>query len=360
MTSSPDRPRSSGESIGVGADVEVAEVPADLTTAPAGAVTAAEGRVPDFFIVGHQKCGTTALYLMLRSHPQVFMSDVKEPRFFASDQRSRLASQAPSSLRPRTLDAYLALFAGARPDQRVGEASPQYLRSAVAAADIASLQPAARIVAILREPASYLRSFHQQMVSSNVETQSDFRKAMALEDARREGRRIPRRCHHPEALLYSDHVRYVEQLRRYHAAFGRDQVLVLVYEDFRRDNEATVRRVLRFLEVDDGHPIESTDTNKVKAIRSRPLHHLANAGRRARRNPDAAGAFAHAVNALTPRFTRSEGFRRCWRRVVYTSAPAPDEEFMLELRERFKPEVRTLSEYLNRDLLGAWGYDGGV
>ena len=315
------------------------------------------GRLPDFFIAGHQKCGTTALYLMVRSHPQIFMPDVKEPRFFASDQRSPLAPAAPGAARPRTLDAYLALFAAARPEQRVGEASPQYLRSTAAAAHIAALQPSARIIAILREPASFLRSFHLQMVSSNVETQSDFRKAMALEGERREGKRIPRNCHHPDALLYSDHVHYVQQLQRFHAVFPREQVLVLNYDDFRADNDATVRKVLRFLDVDDTQPIDSIDTNRVKAIRLRPLHQLANARRRASRSPGSAGPFGRTVDALTPTFMRDEAFRRRWRRLVYTAAPPPDQEFMLELRRRFKPEVQALSEYLERDLLGAWDYD---
>jgi Sulfotransferase domain len=315
------------------------------------------GRIPDFFITGHEKCGTTALYLMLRSHPQIFMADVKEPRFFASDQRSRFGVRAPSHVRPRTLDAYLELFTGASPEQRVGEASPQYLRSSVAAADIAALQPSARIVAILREPASYLRSFHLQMVASNVETQRVFRKAMALESERREGRRIPRRCHHPEALLYSDHVRYVEQLRRYEAVFPREQMLVLIYDDFRSDNDATVRKVLRFLDVDETYPVATVETKRLNAIRSVSLHHLANAGRRGRRNPEAASLFDRAVNALTPEFMRGEEIRRRWRRVVYRPAPAPDQEFMLELRRRFKPQVEELNEYLGRDLVTLWGYN---
>ena len=325
-----------------------------------GAVGAHGERVPDFFIVGHQKCGTTALYLMLKSHPAIFMSDVKEPRYFASDQRSRFTRGAPSSRRPRTLEAYLSLFAGARPEQRVGEASPQYLRSTAAPQEIAALAPSARMIAILREPASYLRSFHLQTVSSNVETQRDFRKAIELEDERRRGKRIPRHCHHPEALLYSDHVRYVDQLRRYHAVFPREQVLVLVYEDFRRDNEATVRKVLRFLEVDETHPIESIDTKPVKAIRSLPLHQLAGAGKRAHKNPTGAAPLERAVNALTPGFMRGESFRRRWRRLVYAAPAPPDEQFMLELRRRFKPEVQALSDYLGKDMLSAWGYDQRV
>ncbi len=316
-----------------------------------------ERRVPDFFIVGHQKCGTTALYMMLRAHPQIFMPENKEPKFFASDLRSRFPVRSPEARRLRTLDGYLSLFEDALPEQRVGEASPQYLRSRAAPGNIAQLQPAARIIAILREPASFVRSFHLQMVSSNVESQRNLGKAIALEEERREGRRIPRRCMIPEALQYSDHVRYVEQLRRYHEAFGAENVLVIIYDDFRRDNDGTVRSVLRFLEVDDTLPIDAIDTKPLKAVRSLQLHHLANAARTARTNPLAAGPVGRAVNALTPRPLRSDSFRAQWRRVVYRTPSPPDEKLMLELRRRYKPEVVALSDYLGRDLLGLWGYD---
>lgn len=335
---------------------ELKEVVAgEAAPAAGGAPTA---RVPDFFIAGHQKCGTTALYSMLKNHPQIFMPDVKEPLYFASDLRSRFRVRSPAAQRLRTLDGYLSLFSAASPEQLVGDASPQYLRSRAAPSAIAEMQPDARIIVILREPASFLRSFHLQMVSSNVESQRDLRKAVALEEVRREGRRIPRRCHHPDALQYSDHVRYVEQLSRFRAVFPPEQVLVLIYEDFRRDNVATVRTVLRFLEVDDSSPIETIEIKPVEGVRSLQLHHLANAARVARLNPVAAGPFGRAVNALTPRPLRSEAFRALWRRVVYRAPPPPDEEFMLELRRRFKGEVVAISDYLGRDLVTEWGYDG--
>lgn len=309
------------------------------------------GRIPDFFVVGHQKCGTTALYLMLKPHPQIYLSDVKEPRFFVPELLS------PGGKLSK-LDYYMSLFAGASREQRVGDASPQYIRSHTAARAIADLQPAARIVAILREPVSFLRSFHLQMVQSNIETQKDFRKALALEDLRRGGRRIPRGCKSREPLLYSDHVRYVEQLRRFHTAFSREQVLVLIYEDFRRDNEATVRRVLSFLGVDETHPVVRAETKPLKAVRSQPLRHLADSARTARLYPAAAGPLGRAVNALTPRQLRSESFRAKWRKFVYKTPDPADEELIRELRRRFKPEVVALSEYLDRDLVALWGYDG--
>ena len=106
------------------------------------------------------------------------------------------------------------------------------------------------------------------------ETEKDFRKALALEEVRREGRAIPRYTYWPQALLYSEHVRYVEQLRRYHAVFPPEQVLVLIYEDFRRDNEAAVRQVLRFLDVDDAprsRRWRRTPTVRVRSQRRRVI-----------------------------------------------------------------------------------------
>jgi hypothetical protein len=317
-------------------------------------------RIPDFFIVGHQKCGTTALWAMLRRHPQIFMPDQKEPRFLAPDLASRFVQRGEwkPDRRPRSLEQYLSLFAPAGPEQRAGEASPEYLRSSVAATRIAELQPAARVIAILREPASFLRSLHLQLVSSNVETQRDFRKALALEGARRRGKRIPHRCHHPESLLYSDHVHYVDQLRRFHAELPREHVLVLIYEDFKRDNETTLHRVLRFLEVDDTAPIEVLQTKPVKAVRSLALHQLVGSVRAARDRPAAASPVSRAANALMPtRLRQGERFRATWQRVVYTTPTGADDELMRELRRRFKGEVEAVSEYLDRDLIMLWGYD---
>lgn len=316
-------------------------------------------RVPDFFIVGHQKCGTTALYEMLKGHPQIFLPDVKEPKYFISEGRSRAAQKAPAQrARMHTLDGYLSLFAAAGPEQTVGEASPQYLRSPIAAARIAEVQPAARIIAILREPVSFLRSFHLQMLGTNTEDQKEFRKAIVLEEGRRHGKRIPRHCQYPANLMYTEHVRYVEQLRRFEAQFSRENMLVLIYDDYRRDNEEAVRSVQRFLGVDETTQIELIETMPNQAVRFVALHQLAWAARHARRYPGNADLSARAVNALTPRVLRSDAVRARWRRVVYRAPRSLDEEFVQELSRRFKPEVVALSEYLDRDLVKLWGYDG--
>ncbi len=269
---------------------------------------------------------------------------MKEPRYFAFDLRSSVGERAPES-RPRTLEGYLALFAAARPDQRLGEVSPQYLRSRLAAEEIARVQPDARIIAILREPASFLRSFHMQMVSSKVETQRDLRRALELEPSRREGRRLPRHCHHPDALMYSEHVRYAKQLRRFHEHFPPERVLVLIYEQFRADNAATVRTLLRFLGLDERADLPAVETRPLREVRSPTLHRLR-------------GTLRRALRAAPPGAApRVAGLGARWRRAAYVSPSAPDERLMAELRRRFRPDVEAVSEYLDRDLLGEWGYD---
>src|SRR5262249_55052544 len=155
---------------------------------------------------------------------QVYVSPIKEPRFFATDLRPRFAPPPGRAHElPQTIDEYVALFAGAETGQVAGEATPSYLFSAHAATNIARAQPAARCIAILREPASFLRSLHLQLLRSHVESEHDLRRALALERERAQGRHIPRRSHLPQLLAYSEHVRYTEQLRRYDAVLPREQ-----------------------------------------------------------------------------------------------------------------------------------------
>jgi hypothetical protein len=313
-------------------------------------------RIPDFFLAGHAKCGTTALYLMLRRHPQIFMPDLKEPQFFAPEMRSEAwrANELPG-----TREEYLALFAAAGPEQVAGEASPSYLRSPTAAQEIAAMAPDARIVAILREPASFLRSLHLQFVQTMIETEPDLRKALALEDRRREGDGLPRGTHVSQPFMYSEHVRYVEQLRRFRTAFGPERVLVLIYDDFREDNEGTARRIMGFLGVDDTVPIKPVEVNPTVRVRAGRLHAVKRAVHSAQ-GPAARGA-KNAVNAVIPGELRRRVVRplrrQLRRRVVFAQPAPPDEELMRELRARFRGEVAALSQDLDRDLLALWGYE---
>jgi hypothetical protein len=309
------------------------------------------GRVPDFFVVGHAKSGTTALYAMLSQHPQLFLG-IKEPRYFATELHYR---DRPGAT-PKTLEQYKAWFAAADPQQLIGDVSPDYLWSHHAPRLIAEAQPDARIVAILREPASFLHSLHRQWLRHYVETESDFGKALELEEPRRQGRQIPADTYWPNGLFYSDHARYVQQLRRYHELFGRERVLVLIYDDYLRDNQATVRQVLRFLDVDDDVPIRSRQFNESVDVQAPRLHGLLRKLTIA--DSPALAALKRSLTAITPRGLRQQALSTVRKRVVFGEPSAPDEALMLELRRRLQPEVAALSDYLGRDLTSLWGYDG--
>ena len=221
---------------------------------------------------------------------------------------------------------------------------------------IARARPDARIIAILREPASFLSSLHLQLLANHTEDETDFRKALALDEERRAGRAIPKWAFWPQAMIYSDRVRYVEQLRRYHAAFPPEQVLVIIYDDFRADNAAVLRRVLRFLDVDVDVPVEVPESNRtsrrVRYARVNDAARLLSMGR-----GRAFGSVNRAIKTVTSKRVRKAVLRPVYKRIVYGKPRPPDEQLMRELRVRFKPEVVALSDYLDRDLVSLWGYD---
>lgn len=310
-------------------------------------------RIPDFLIVGHPKCGTTALYEMLRSHPEIHMPDRKEPWFFAEELHEFMPPRPGGT--PRTVAEYAEWFTGAAPGQKIGEASPFYLWSTTAAANIAQVIPDARIIAILREPASFLHSLHLQLLELYIEVETDLRRATDLEHERRQGRSVPRYTYWPQLLLYSDYIRYVEQLQRFHAAFPSEQVKIIIYDDLRADNEAAVRDVRRFLDVDDSLPVDRVQANPTVAARSQKVNELVHAVGVGR------GPVSHTVKemikAVTPAGPRRRALHAFKRQVVFGPPPEPDEEVLHELRVRYKDQVIALSEYLNRDLVALWGYD---
>jgi hypothetical protein len=128
----------------------------------------------------------------------------------------------------------------------------------------------------------------------------------------------------------------------------------LIYDDFRRDNEATVRRVLRFLGVRDAAPIHVLEANPTVRPRSRRLHELVHAVS-VGRGPTSR-AVKGSLKAVTPERLRRDALHALRRRVVYRAPAEPDAVELLELRRRFVGEVIAASEYLGRDLVTEWGY----
>ena len=131
-------------------------------------------RLPDFYVVGAPKCGTTSLHRYLRQHPGVFVPDVKEPNFFCSD--------FPSIQKYKSLEDYSMLFEPAQENQLVGEASPWYLYSKTAIQNILDVQPDAKFIVMLRNPVDAVISYYRYMRYYLVEDRNAILDAVLLED----------------------------------------------------------------------------------------------------------------------------------------------------------------------------------
>jgi hypothetical protein len=192
---------------------------------------------PNFFIVGAQKAGTTSLYHYLKEIPGVYMSRVKEPAYFAPNYVRRDPGRFL-----RDKKEYLRLFENAMGYIAVGEASPSYLWDPDAPKLIHQTVPYARIIMILRDPieraySNYLmkKKYRGGMKSSFYdELIRDYESQVKLAGI---------------SYLYVEFGMYYEQVKRYFDIFGREQVKVMIFEEFVQHPVQTVNEVLAFLGV---------------------------------------------------------------------------------------------------------------
>lgn len=301
-----------------------------------------EGRYPDFLIVGAPRSGTTFMFDYLGEHPQIYNSARKEPNFFATDLDSGSYLDSLSFMRER--DEYVALFAGARPDQLAGEASTWYLYSKAAASNIRSANPLARIIIMLRHPVEMLYSLHGRRLYGGSENLPDFADALAAEGDRRLGRSIPPRARNVTALFYRDVGRYSEQVERYLDTFGRDGVHIGIFDDFIRDPAAAYRSVLKFLAVD---PDFKPDFRVINAGASRRSWRLQQTMLSPRIVRLARAVIPPPVRPLVGRIVDGVNSRPQER-------PQLDPVVAADLREELLPDIVRLGELIGRDMEAIW------
>jgi hypothetical protein len=205
--------------------------------------------LPDLFLAGAPKAGTTALHVALARHPQLFMSRVKEPKFFLTEGEPR-PQRGPGDARTVReqvwqRDAYEALFAEAPPGALLGESTSLYLHDADALCRIRDQVPEARVIAVLRDPVDRAHSNWAHLWSAGLEPEADFVKACRLEDRRRAEGWAP-------FWSYLSLGKYGEQLDRLWSLFPREQTLVLRYRDVREEPAAVLDRICAFLGVETG------------------------------------------------------------------------------------------------------------
>jgi hypothetical protein len=204
---------------------------------------------PDFLVIGAPKAGTTALHVALSRHPELFMSAVKEPKFFLTD------GPPPSTGGPgdaATFREYVwqraeyeALFDQAPSGTLRGESTTLYLRDPEACRRIHQMIPGARLIAVLRDPVDRAHSNWTHLRSAGLEPEANFIRACEQESRRAAAGWGP-------FWRYVGLGKYGEQLSHVYSLFPRDQVLLLMYRDLRDRPLQTLDRVCEFLGVTPG------------------------------------------------------------------------------------------------------------
>jgi hypothetical protein len=205
---------------------------------------------PDFLLIGAPKAGTTALHAALALHPDVFVTNPKEPKYWLCDGAPPPHWSGPGDRHSQRewmwrQDEYADLFRPARPDQARGESTPFYLWSKGAHRRIAEALPKVKLVAVVRDPIDRAYSNWMHLWSDGLEPIADFEHAFSLEGERAGAGWAP-------FWRYRELGWYGDQLNHLYSYVDPQRVLVVRYRDVVDEPRATVDRVCRFLGIRKG------------------------------------------------------------------------------------------------------------
>lgn len=271
-----------------------------------------------FSICGAPKAGTTSLHKYLGSHPQICMSDPKETNFFQHNY-------------DRGWAWFESCFNPHREVQAFGEASPGNMIHPKAAHRIAQHRPDACLIFVLRNPIERAYSQHLYSVMRGTTIPKSF-SALIRDPEDEWGRRML------ELGLYH------EQLVRFEEHFSRDQLWVGLFRELKNDNQAFVRRILDFLDVDPTEPLDTSDQYNTTRYPHNP------------RLLQAAYKLWDPIKARLPEaiVQQLEGVRSSVRDVLFQSGtqekPSMAPEDRAYLREYYQEPNRRLEGWLGRNL----------
>lgn len=275
---------------------------------------------PTFLGIGPGKTGTTWMYRVLRAHPEVRMSSVKETLFFTEEH-------------DRGRDWYLSFFEGAEAYPASGEISQTYFWSPEAPPRIRDYRADMELIATVRHPVD--RAFsHYLWHVRNGELTCGFREALA------------------ERPYLLERGFYARHLERWLEHFPREQILVLPFWEL-KDERAFARRIFEFIGVDpDFFPEEVDRALGASRPRLRWLARVAKVGARAVRRL----GFPRLVQAVK----NSRPARLLWEPYPEEERPRPDPALRARLTDRVTDDVRRLTEITGIDFAGRWLEDEGT
>lgn len=285
---------------------------------------------PNFFIVGAAKAGTTSLHAYLSEHHEVFMPALKEPHYFSCfEVKPQFDNFMPII---RDSHAYQELFIGCEAYKAVGEASPSYLCDARAAMRIKSVIPNAKIIISLRNPVQRAYSHYLMEYHDGHESRS-FGEALEFDESRPEkGWGV--------SFQYVELGFYADQVERYLNVFGRENVLVILFENLTRETAVVMQEVARFLNIDpEGYPEGAFNKahNPFEASRGTIARMVLR---------------CKSIRKLSKRWVPQKLRTAVRNRFIFRESAKPkmDDIIRRELARRYAPDIRRLELLLERDL----------
>jgi hypothetical protein len=289
-------------------------------------------------MIGAPKCGTTSMFYYLTQHPNFYDPGAKEPHYLCAD--------FPGVRAIRTSEDYEALFSRVESHHHIiGEGSMTYMYSSIAPKRIMEINPAAKILLILRNPVDIVHSWHSQSLSTLNEDQADFKTAWGLQEERALGQHLPPRCVEPFFVQYREIGllgKYIEQVL---TVIPKNQLKMVFHEDFRDDIRSVYDEVIEFLGLPPFTEVDFTVLNSNRANRSNFV---------ARFTEKQAGArFTRKLSPLKKLLgLKKVSLRQSLRKINQTAVKrAPlDPEFRCTLTEAFREDIGKLADISGRNL----------
>lgn len=217
--------------------------------------------LPNLFIPGAAKSGTSSLHLYLGQHPDIFMSRRKEPHFFSHDKRY-LSSDGRKK--------YLDLFANTTEFQYRGESSTGYMVFPGVIERIKNEVEDPKFIFVLRNPVDRAYSHYWWLKGYGFENR-DF-KAAFLDDIHKDP--DPLNTHHGWYKYYFQFGCYGKWISNFIEQFGSDKVLILTSEKLRTDPLGTVNCCFRFLGLRELSEVDQLQSNKTLVLKYPKRYHF--------------------------------------------------------------------------------------
>ena len=303
-------------------------------------------KIPNLFIVGSAKAGTTSLYNYLKCHPDIYMCPIQDIAYFCTDihKKSDLYHKKKKYYPYRTKKSYLNLFKKNR--KVIGEVSRTYLISHDAPKKIYKFNQDAKIIILIREPIQMLYALHSIYLYYQNETICDFEKALKAEKERKKGKMIPPRVGFPGALYYSEIAKTSKYIKKYYKYFPKKQIMLILFDDLKKNPNKILNKVYEFLDVKPMNLKKFKTYNKNKKIRFVKIQsfiytsHIKKKIRKLLPNSVKTNAKKIILNLISKNVKR----------------PSLRKDLKRTLKKKFKKEVKALSGLLDIDLINLWDY----